>query len=221
MEELDGPGGITRVLLVDDHRIVREGIAAVLALQNDIEVVGEAGSAEEALECIKALQPDLVVLDLQMPGMGGLRAVEKLKSLRPLSSVLILTVENSELMVLEAVRAGAAGYLLKDASAEILALSIRVIRQGGTVIDSQLLLKALSGGPSPGQPDGLALDSLTRRELEVLRLLAQGLGNQEIADRLGTSRVTAKKHVHHILSKLRVSDRTQAALRAVRMGLLD
>lgn len=222
MEDCEEKLGLTRIVLVDDHRIVREGVAAVLAREADIEVVGEAASAEEAMEKVRSLQPDVVVLDLQMPGMGGLQAIRQLKELRPTTSIIVLTVENSEMILLEAVRAGAAGYVLKDASSDILVQSIRLILQGGTVIDSQLLLKALRGGRSALEPRGSTeVDSLTPRELEVLGLLARGLGNQEIAEALGTTRVTAKKHVHHIIGKLQVSDRTQAALKAVRLGLVD
>lgn len=212
----------TRIVLVDDHRIVREGLAAVLSRQSDISVIGEAGSAEEAFDLVSLLNPDLVVLDLHMPGMGGLRAIRQLKEVHPTISILVLTVEDSETVLVEAVRAGAAGYVLKDASAEGVAQAIRVIVQGGTVLDSQLLLKALKGGvaQTPG-PKEESVDPLTPRELEVLRLLAAGLGNQEIADQLGTSRVTAKKHVHHIIGKLQVSDRTQAVLKAFRLGLAD
>ena len=224
MEDTDEKSGTTRILLVDDHRIVREGLAAVLSREEGIEVVGEASSAEQALETVRSLHPDLIILDLQMPGMGGLQAIRHLKVLRPTTSILVLTVENSEMILLEAVRAGAAGYVLKDASADILVQSIRVILQGGTGIDSQLLLKALRGGRSSNPTDSRAvqdMDALTPREIEVLNLLAQGLGNQEIADALGTTRVTAKKHIHHIIGKLQVSDRTQAALKAVRLGLVD
>ena len=213
---------ITKILLVDDHRIVREGISAMLAREADIQVVGEADSAEEALEKLRILEPDVVVLDLHMPGMGGLQAVRRVKEIRPTTSVVVLTVENSEMILLEAVRAGAAGYVLKDASTDILVHSIRLILQGGTVINSQLLQKALRGEHKAAPaPPGERLEALTPREAEVLQLLAQGLGNQEIAETLGTSRVTAKKHIHHIIGKLQVSDRTQAALKAVRLGLVD
>ena len=223
LQELEEPIEITRILLVDDHRIVREGLAAVLSQQPDIAVIGEASSAEEALEILASADPDLVVLDLHMPGMGGLRAIRHFKEVRPTTSILVLTVENSEMVLVEAVRAGAAGYVLKDASAEVVAQSIRLILQGGTVIDSHLLQKALKGGIplAPSPQETAAVDPLTPRELEVLRLLAQGLGNQEIADQLGTSRVTSKKHVHHIIGKLQVSDRTQAVLKAFRLGLVD
>jgi len=223
LQEVEEPTETTRILLVDDHRIVREGLAAVLSKQADILVIGEASSAEEALTIVESLNPDLVVLDLHMPGMGGLKAIRQLKELRPTTSILVLTVENSEMVLLEAVRAGAAGYVLKDASAEVVAQSIRLILQGGTVIDSDLLQKALKGGValSTPEPQDLMVDSLTPRELEVLRLLARGLGNQEIAEQLGTSRVTSKKHVHHIIGKLQVSDRTQAILKAFRLGLVD
>lgn len=222
MQELEEPTKSTRIVLVDDHRIVREGLAAVLSRQADIVVIGEASSAEEALEIVTLLNPDLVVLDLHMPGIGGLRAIRQLKEIRPTTSILVLTVENSEMVLVEAVRAGAAGYVLKDASAEVVARAIRVILQGGTVLDSQLLLKALKEGIAltPATQETM-VDSLTPRELEVMRLLAAGLGNLEIAEQLGTSRVTAKKHVHHIIGKLQVSDRTQAVLKAFRLGLVD
>jgi DNA-binding NarL/FixJ family response regulator len=222
VEEIQA-GTNTRIVLVDDHRIVREGIAAVLARESDIEVVGEASTAEEGLEKVRILLPDVVVLDLHMPGMGGLAAIRRVKEIRARTSVIVLTVENSEMILLEAVRAGAAGYVLKDASMDILVHSIRLILQGGTVIDSKLLQRALR--PEMERKSSTCLNEviepLTPRELEVLQLLARGLDNQDIAEALGTTRVTAKKHIHHIIGKLQVSDRTQAALKAVRLGLVD
>ncbi|MEW6277062.1 MAG: response regulator transcription factor [Candidatus Eremiobacterota bacterium] len=214
-------GKTTRVLLVDDHRMVREGIRAVLAGEPDIEVVAEAASGEEALEKVAAVQPDVVVLDLQMPGMGGLAALRRLKESCPSMAVVVLTVDETELVLVEAIRAGAAGYILKDASSELLVQSIRLNNQGGALIPAEILRKALRGVSVRPPREAQNLDELTPRELEVLRLLARGLDNQDIAERLNLSRVTAKKHVHHILSKLQVSDRTQAALMAVRMGLVE
>lgn len=213
----------TQVLIVDDHRMVREGLRALLASEDDIEIVGEASSGEEALERVRELMPDVVVMDLQMPGIGGLEAIRRVKDLSPATSIVVLTVDNAEMVLLEAIRAGAAGYVLKDASAELLLQSIRLIKEGGTLLPNELLVKALRGvtirGPRQERPP--EFEQLTPREQEVLLLVARGMGNQEIAESLSLSKVTAKKYVHNILRKLQVSDRTQAALMAVRLGLTD
>ncbi|MCE7873891.1 DNA-binding response regulator [bacterium CPR1] len=213
----------TQVLIVDDHRMVREGLRALLATEDDIEIVGEASSGEEALDRVRELMPDVVVMDLQMPGIGGLEAIRRVKEISPATSIVVLTVDNAELVLLEAIRAGAAGYVLKDASAELLLQSIRLIKEGGTLLPNELLVKALRGvtirGPRQGPPP--EFEQLTPREQEVLLLVARGMGNQEIAESLSLSKVTAKKYVHNILRKLQVSDRTQAALMAVRLGLTD
>ncbi len=213
----------TQVLIVDDHRMVREGLRALLASEDDIEIVGEASSGEEALDRVRELMPDVVVMDLQMPGIGGLEAIRRVKDLSPATSIVVLTVDNAELVLLEAIRAGAAGYVLKDASAELLLQSIRLIKEGGTLLPNELLVKALRGvtirGPRQDPPP--EFEQLTPREQEVLLLVARGMGNQEIAESLSLSKVTAKKYVHNILRKLQVSDRTQAALMAVRLGLTD
>lgn len=220
MEEV-ATSPVTHVVLVDDHRVVRDGLRALLSYEEDIEVVGEAASGEEALDRVRELRPEVVVMDLQMPGMGGLEAIRQVKEMSPSTSIVVLTVDNAELVLLEAVRAGAAGYVLKDASGELLVQSIRLLKEGGTLLPNELLIKALRGVPMPApRPESVPeLEQLTPREREVLLLVARGLGNQEIAAALSLSRVTAKKYVHNILRKLQVSDRTQAALMAVRLGL--
>lgn len=220
MEEVE-TSPVTHVLLVDDHRVVRDGLRALLSYEEDIEVVGEASSGEEALDRVRDLRPEVVVMDLQMPGMGGLEAIRQVKEMSPSTSIVVLTVDNAELVLLEAVRAGAAGYVLKDASGELLVQSIRLLKEGGTLLPNELLVKALRGVslPAPRPESVPEIEQLTPREREVLLLVAQGLGNQEIAQTLSLSRVTAKKYVHNILRKLQVSDRTQAALMAVRLGL--
>lgn len=213
----------TKVVLVDDHRMVREGLKALLSGEEDIQVVGEASSGEEALDRVRELRPDVLIMDLQMPGMGGLEAIRQVKDMSPGTSIVVLTVDNAEVVLLEAVRAGAAGYVLKDASAELLVQSIRLIKEGGTLLPNDLLVKALRGVSirAPRNESPPEIEQLTPREQEVLLLVARGMGNQEIAQNLSLSRVTAKKYVHNILRKLQVSDRTQAALMAVRLGLAD
>ncbi|MEW6277229.1 MAG: response regulator transcription factor [Candidatus Eremiobacterota bacterium] len=215
--------GSVRVFLVDDHPLVRHGLRAVLASDQDVVVVGEASNGREAVEKMLALppesSPDLVVMDLQMPEMDGLEATRQLKEVRPDTAVLILTVNNSEMFLLEAVRAGAAGYLLKDTSSEMLLPTIRALVQGASLIPADLLQKAVRA-QATRVSDG-DVEPLTERELEILRMLARGMAYQEIADTLSLAYVTVKKHSLNVVAKLGVSDRTQAVLKAVRLGLVE
>jgi DNA-binding NarL/FixJ family response regulator len=205
------------VLIVDDHAVVREGLRAFLELQDGIEVAGEAGDGEEAIEQALALRPDVILMDLVMPKLDGVGAMRELRARLPESRVIVLTSFLDDQRLLPAIQAGAAGYLLKNAEPGELARAIRAAHEGETIIDptvaSRLVQAIADGRRSP------AGQTLTRREREVLELIARGRSNKRIAFELGISEKTVKTHVGHVLAKLGVSDRTQAALVAVRQGL--
>jgi DNA-binding NarL/FixJ family response regulator len=205
------------VLIVDDHAVVREGLRAFLQLQDGIEVAGEAGDGEEALEQALALRPDVILMDLVMPKLDGVGAMRELRARVPESRVIVLTSFLDDERLLPAIQAGAAGYLLKNAEPAELARAIRAAHGGETIIDPTVatrLVRAIADGRrSPAD------HTLTRREREVLELIARGRSNKRIAFELGISEKTVKTHVGHVLAKLGVSDRTQAALVAVREGL--
>jgi len=205
------------VLIVDDHAVVREGLRAFLQLQDGIEVAGEAGDGEEALEQALALRPDVILMDLVMPRLDGVGAMRELRERVPDSRVIVLTSFLDEERLLPAIQAGAAGYLLKNAEPAELARAIRAAHRGETIIDptvaSRLVSAIADGRRSPAD------QTLTRREREVLELIARGRSNKRIAFELGISEKTVKTHVGHVLAKLGVTDRTQAALVAVREGL--
>jgi len=208
------------VLVVDDHAVVRQGLRTFLELQDDIEVVGEAADGEQALSAVADLAPDVVLVDLVMPTLDGVSAIERLRELAPATRVIVLTSFLDEDKVLPAVRAGAAGYLLKDVQPAELVRAIRMADRGEALLHPAVaarVLRELAG-------DGVRAarhDLLTARELEVLALLARGLANKAIAFELGCAEKTVKTHVGNILGKLGLSDRTQAALYAVREGLVD
>ena len=205
------------VLIVDDHAVVREGLRAFLQLQDGIEVAGEAGDGEEAVEQAVALGPDVILMDLVMPRLDGVGAMRELRARVPESRVIVLTSFLDDERLLPAIQAGAAGYLLKNAEPAELARAIRAANGGETIIDptvaSRLVQAIADGRPSAAD------QTLTRREHEVLELIARGRSNKRIALELGISEKTVKTHVGHVLAKLGVSDRTQAALVAVREGL--
>jgi DNA-binding NarL/FixJ family response regulator len=203
-----------RVLVVDDHGVVREGLRTFLLLQEGIEVVGEAADGREAVEAARTLDPDVVLMDLVMPVLDGVEAMRRIHERRPGTRVVVLTSFTDDDKLLAAVRAGAAGYLLKTAAPQEVVRAIRAAAAGDAVLDPSAagrLLQALSGPREP-QP-------LTPREREVLALISRGLTNKRIAGELGVSEKTVKTHVGRILAKLGVTDRTQAALYAVREGL--
>ena len=210
----------TRVLLVDDHELVRQGIAAMLSAAGDVQVVGNARSGREALEVARRELPDIVLMDVRMPDMDGLEATRKIKEERPRTAVIMLTMHDNPTYLRDAVRAGAAGYLLKDVSKEELIDAIRQVATGGAFIESQMLKGMLSEMKPSGQA-APAAKNLTKREREILSLVAEGMSNREIAEKLVLSPETVKSHVAAILEKLNVSDRTQAAIYAVRHGLVE
>ena len=218
-----------RLVIADDHDLVRSGLRALLAGVPNLQVLGEAANGREALELCRRFEPDLVLMDVRMPEMDGLAATRAIKHRYPRTSVLVLTMHENESYMLEALKAGAAGYLLKDAPRkELLGAIGRVLEGEATLsrgLSFQLLLRlADEVGEARGVagfPEGEAPHSLTPRELEVLRLLARGYSNQKIADTLTVTVGTVKNHVQHVIAKLGVSDRTQAVIRAFEERIVD
>ncbi len=207
-----------RVLVADDHAIVRKGIRALLATEADILVVGEAQDGQEAVAKVARLSPDVVLMDLVMPVMDGLEATRRIVAQRQGVHVLVLTSFTGIDKIFPAIKAGALGYLLKDAGPEELVKAIRQVHCGNSSLHPAIarkLLQELAGSDEPSSQQ----DPLTEREKEVVRLVAQGRSNQDIADRLAISEATVRTHVSHILTKLGLSSRTQAALYALRKGL--
>lgn len=208
--------GLIRVLLVDDHAVVRQGLRSFLELQPDIQVVGETGDGVSAARLAAETAADVVLMDLVMPEGDGLDGIRSVRLARPEARVVVLSSFLDDTRVFAAVQAGAAGYLLKDIEPEALAESIRQVHQGLPALHPEAAAHLLQRTAQRGAGDGL-----TRRELDVLRLLSEGLANKEIAQRLFVSQKTVKTHVSHIFQKLGVSDRTQAALLAVRRKLVE
>jgi DNA-binding NarL/FixJ family response regulator len=209
--------GTVRVLVVDDHPVVRQGLRSFLSSRGGIEVVGEAADADDAVAQAGRLLPDVVLLDLMMPGGGTTRAIGNIRALSPTPRVLVLTSFGTEDQVLAAVRAGAAGYVLKDVAPAELEAAVHTVHRGGAVLDPQVAGAVMDEVARGG--GGRPVDELTPREREVLALLARGLTNRQLADALFVSEKTVKTHVSSILSKLHLADRTQAALFAVRHGV--
>ena len=206
-----------RVLLVDDHPVVRQGLRALLSTQDGIAVVGEAGDGEAAVVAAERLSPDVVLMDVVMPGMDGVAALRLIGERRPHTRVVMLTSYADERQAMEAVDAGASGFLLKDASPRDVASAIRAAHRGEAVLHPSVAAKLLAERRRPPA----AHADLTARELEVLRLIARGLQNKQIAVQLHLSEKTVKTHVSAILRKLDVTDRTQAAMYAVRERLAE
>ncbi len=209
-----------RVLIVDDHAIVRKGIRALLSEADGFEVVGEADNGQAAVQRAEECSPDVILMDLLMPGMDGIEATRQITSRRPGARVLVLTSFAADNKVFPAIKAGASGYLLKDSSPDELVRAIRQVHRGEPSLHPTIARKLLQEVARPAEPQP-APEALTAREMEVLRLIAQGLSNQEIADRLVVSEPTVRAHVSRILGKLHLASRTQAALYAVREGLTD
>jgi NarL family two-component system response regulator LiaR len=212
-----GPSTI-RVLVADDHAIVRKGICALLATEPDIEVVGEAKDGCEAMASVQNAQPDVILMDLVMPGVDGLEATRLITSKQPEVRILVLTSFAGDDKVFPAIKAGALGYLLKDSSPEELVQAIRQVYRGESSLHPSIARKLLRELADPTER-GPEVDSLTERELEVLRLVALGQSNREISAQLGISEATVRTHVSRILTKLNLCSRTQAALYALREGL--
>ena len=208
------------VLVVDDHAVVRQGLRTFLELQEDMEVVGEAGDGEQALAAAAELEPDVILMDLVMPELDGVSAIVRLRELAPATRVIVLTSFLDEDKVLPAVRAGAAGYLLKDVQPAELVRAIRMVDRGEALLHPAVAARVLEEIARQGDR-AVRHALLTVRELEVLALLARGRANKAIAFDLGVAEKTVKTHVGNILGKLGLSDRTQAALYALREGLAD
>jgi DNA-binding NarL/FixJ family response regulator len=224
-------GSKVRVLAADDQRVVREGLVMLLGLLPDVEVVGTAGDGEEALALAAELRPDVVLMDLRMPRVDGVEATRRLRASHPEIKVVVLTTYADDRSVLDALRAGALGYLTKDAGADEIRQALRRVADGQASLDPAVqkhLVEAIAGSAEeprpaadPSGPRGPQLpDGLTPREAEVLALIAAGLSNAEIAARLVVSEATVKSHVNHLLPKIGARDRAQAVSYAYRHGLV-
>jgi DNA-binding NarL/FixJ family response regulator len=213
-----------RLMIVDDQKLMREGLRTLLELEGGFEIVAEAGDGQAALDAYAELQPDVVLMDIRMPGMDGVEATRRLHEKWSNARVIILTTFNDDAYVFEALRVGALGYLLKDLSGHELANAVQTVANGGVLIDPSVARKVVAEfarlTPS-ARPinDGLP-DPLTERELDVLRLLAEGMSNREIGNKLSLTEGTVKNYVTNVLQKIGVRDRTQAALRGRELGLI-
>src|SRR5579864_5058469 len=209
-----------RVLLVDDHAVVRKGLRALLDRELGIEVTDEADDGEEAVRAVDRLRPDVILMDLEMPGIGGIEATRRIADMHPDTRIVVLTSHASEEDVFPALKAGAFGYLLKHSAPEDVLQAIRQAYRGETVLHPAIARMVLQELNRPAQPkQNRTTEPLSERELEVLRLLARGMSNQEIADTLVVGEATVRSHVSSILRKLQLASRTQAALYALREGL--
>lgn len=212
------------ILVVDDQRLMRDGLRTLLELEPDLDVVGEAGDGQAAIKAYAECAPDVVLMDVRMPVMDGVEATRRIRQTWPEARVIILTTFDDDEYVFEGLRAGAQGYLLKAVSSGELADAIRTVAAGGALIDPSITRKVVAEFArlgAPPRPSAAALpEPLSERELDVLRLVAEGLSNREIAERLYLAEGTVKNYVTNILGKIGARDRTQAALQAQRLGLL-
>lgn len=206
-----------RLLVVDDHSVVRSGIRALLSTEEDIEVVAEASSGDQALAIAAEHRPDVVLMDLVMPGVSGVEAIERMRAVTPFARFLILTSFAADDLVMPALRAGAHGYLLKDTSPADLVQAIRQVGSGQSWLHPEVAKRVVN--ELTGNFDSVQAEQLTERELDVLRLLAEGDSNQSIAIRLSITEATVRTHVTSLLRKLGLTSRTQAALYALRTGV--
>jgi len=217
-----------RILIADDHTLFRHGLRRILSDYDDLFVVAEAADGGEAVVLVERLQPDVVLMDVRMPGLSGPEATHRIRTAHPNTQVIMLTVSDRDEDLFASVKAGARGYLLKNAETAELIEAIRRVHAGEAVIAPPLAVRLLEEfgalaeqATATSESVEPAVDKLTEREVEVLRLVAQGLGNKEIADRLNLSEHTVKSHLRHILDKLHLRSRAHAAAYAVRAGLVD
>ena len=207
-----------KILVVEDQSVVREGVVAILSLQSDIDVVGEASDGIQAVELARKMKPDVVLLDMVMPRQDGLATIPKLKEILPNVRILVLTSFAESNRVYQAIKTGALGYMLKDTTRDQLLKSIRDVANGQASIHPSIAMKVIHEIDHPTE-ESIMNDSLTDRELDTLRLIARGLSNMEIAESLYVHERTIAKYVSNILNKLHLANRTQAALYAIREGL--
>lgn len=222
MEDFAAPAEQPQVMVVDDQTLVRQGIRTLLEL-GGITVVAEAGDGAEALAALEGQSPEVILLDLRMPAYDGLWLLHRLQESGSEIPVLVLTTFDDDVLVLDALRAGARGYLLKDVTVEQLARAVHALAEGGTLIAPSItdrLVRAIRSSPPSAGAAGMVLESLTEREIEVLRLVAEGYSNRQIAQLVHLAEGTVKNHISSILVKLGARDRTNAVLRAIREGIL-
>lgn len=212
---------IIRVLIVDDHAIVREGLRAVIGIEDDIEVIGEASDGLEAIQKSRSLLPDVIIMDLLMPIKNGIEATREILEENPNARILVLTSSAEIDKILPTVKSGALGYIVKNSSPDELLKAIREVAQGAVAMQPEIARQLFLG--LSNNPDGKSIDAdlLSQREIEILKLVAKGMSNDEIAEQLVISSRTVGVHVTHILEKLNLHNRTQAALYALRIGLVS
>ncbi len=211
-------GEMIKLVIVDDHRVVRSGVKALIDTEPHMEVIGEASDGREAVTKVKSQEPDVVLMDLVMPEMDGVEATSKIAKISSAPEILILTSFSEEERIIQAIKAGATGYLIKDASPDELVQGIKDVYHGESTLDPKVagtVLRSVQNEPQDSSED------LTDREVEVLELLAEGLPNEDIAEKLYISERTVRSHVSNILAKLDLTNRTQAALYAVREGIVE
>ena len=214
---------VIKILLVDDHGVLREGMRNLLEQQRDMEVVGEAGNGLEAVAVAKTVKPDVVLMDVVMPRLGGIEATRQIKAVAPGIAVLVLTAHDSDQYVFAFLEAGAAGYLLKDVSVDELVKAIRAVHGGESVLHPAITRKVINrfARSESRHHTGNALDQLTDRELEVLRMAARGLSNRDIARELTISIRTVQTHLSNVFNKMGVGSRTEAVMHGLKTGLLN
>lgn len=207
-----------RILVADDHPIVRDGLKAILETQADFQVIGEAGNGEEALRIYQNLKPDIILMDLEMPVMDGIEAIKALKSTDNSVKIIVLTVFDTDERIISAIKSGAQGFLLKDSSRDKIFQAVRIVSLGGTLLQDIAVDKLIN---QIRKPEEKLIDPLTEREIEVLKAMAAGKANKQIAEELFISERTVKFHVSQILMKLNVKNRTKAVSQAVKAGIID
>jgi len=216
------PSGKIRILIADDHTLVREGTRHLLERENDLEVVAEAADGEEAIRLTGNTRPDVVIMDVNMPKMDGIAATKKIKELYPKTAVLVLSAYDDDQFVFNLIDEGAAGYLLKSMSASEIINAVRAVHTGDSVLHPTIARKVINRIRTPGKvADENLKEALTEREIEILKLATEGLSNQEIADKLSLSLRTVQAHFNHIFNKLEVSSRTEAVVLALKKGWID